>query len=195
MPDEVQALSRGEELQRDRDKLDDLVEVARSRRPQKRFQFREGEFNRIEIRTVGRQEAEVRAHALDRRLHLRLLVHRQVVEHHDITRSQCRDQHLLDVGEERGIVDRPIEDGRRVQPVHTQRRDHGVRLPMATWRVVAEPQAARTAAVATQQVGGDTGFVDEHIAARVVDRLRVLPAAARRRDISAPLFVGVDRFF
>ena len=71
MPDEVAAFLACEEVQRDRDELDDLVEGARSRGSEKGFQLRKCEFDRIEIRTVGRQEAEARAHALDGGLHLR----------------------------------------------------------------------------------------------------------------------------
>ena len=41
---------------RDRDELDDLVEAARSRNPQERLQLRKRLFDRIEIRTLGRQK-------------------------------------------------------------------------------------------------------------------------------------------
>jgi hypothetical protein len=68
-------------------------------------------------------------------------------------------------------------------------------LPMPTRGVITEPQAARTAAVATQQIGGDAGFVEEDVVTRVAQRLGVLPAAARGGDVRAPLFVGVYRFF
>jgi hypothetical protein len=70
-----------------------------------------------------------------------------------------------------------------------------VRLPMAVRRVIAQAHAARTAPVAPQQVGGDAGFVNENVAARVVQRLRVLPVAAGGRDVRPALFVGVYRFF
>ena len=137
MPHEIEAFSRREELQCDRDELDDLVEVARSRRTEKRLQLRKRELDRIEIGTVGWQEAEACAAALNRRLDLRLPVHREVVEHHDVTGAKRRDEHLLDVSEKRRIVDRAVEHGRRREPVDPQRGDHGVRLPMAVWRVIA----------------------------------------------------------
>lgn len=195
VPHEVAALARREELQRDRDELDDLVEAARARGPQKRFQLRKRELDRIEIRTVGRQKAEARADAFDRRLHLRLLVHGEVIEDDHVTRLEGRDKYLLDVGEKRGIVDRPIEDCRRLEAVDAQCRDHGVRLPMAIRRVVAEPEPARAATIPAQQIGGDAGLVNEDVAARVVQRQRVLPMPPRRGNISAPLFVGEYRFF
>lgn len=117
MPDEVEAFPRCEELQRDGHQLDDLIEITRARGSQKRLELCKRELDRIEVRTVGRQESEVRAHALDRDLDLRLLVHRQVVEDDDVPRAQRRDEHLLDIGEERRIVDRPVEDGGRAHAI------------------------------------------------------------------------------
>jgi hypothetical protein len=70
-----------------------------------------------------------------------------------------------------------------------------VGLPMAVRGVIPQPHAAGTAPVAPQQVGGDAGFVDEDVAASVVERLRVLPAATRGRDVRPALLVGVYRFF
>jgi hypothetical protein len=58
-----------------------------------------------------------------------------------------------------------------------------------------EACSARTAAIAAQQIGRDARFVEEDIAPRIMQRQRVLPPAARRRDVRTPLFVGVYRFF
>ena len=159
MPDEVEALSGREELQRDRHQLDDLVEGARSRRSQKGLQLRKREFDRIAVRTVGREKAHARADRFDRRLHFRLLVHREVVEHHDIATPERGDQYLLDVGEKRGIVDRAVEDRGRAHAVDTQRRHHRVRLPMAVGRVIPKAEAAGTAAVATEQIRRHARFI------------------------------------
>ncbi len=195
MPHEVEAFARCKELQRDRDELDDLVEAARSRSAQKRFQLGKGQLDRIEVGAVRRQEAEARAHAFNRRLHLRLLMHREVVQDDDVAGTERRDQHLLDVREKRGIVDRAIEDRRRRQSIDPQRGDDGVRLPMAVGRVIAQPQPPRTPAIATQQIRRDTGFVNEDIGARIMQRQSVLPLPSPGGDISAALFVGENRFF
>ena len=66
---------------------------------------------------------------------------------------------------------------------------------MAARRVIPEADASRTASVAAQQVRGYVGFVDEDVAARIVQRLRVAPMAAGRGDIRPTLFVGVYGFF
>jgi hypothetical protein len=66
---------------------------------------------------------------------------------------------------------------------------------MATRRVVAPPHPSRAAAISTKHVRRNAGFVNEDIAARVVQRQRVSPAPARGRNISAPLIDGVYRLF
>ena len=66
---------------------------------------------------------------------------------------------------------------------------------MAARGVIPEAHATRTAPVAAQQVGGDARFVDEDVAARVVQRLGLLPPAAIGGDIRTSLLVSVYRFF
>ena len=122
-------------------------------------------------------------------------MHREVIEHDDVAGAERRDQHLLDIGEKGGVVERAVEDGRGVQAIAAQRRDHRVGLPMAARRVIPQPQSAQAATVATHQVGRDARLVKEDVRARIVQRQRVVPLAARRGDIRAPLFVGVYRFF
>lgn len=195
MPDEIQAFARRKELQGDRDELDDLVEGARSRGAQKRFQLGKGEFDRIEVGAVRGQESQPRPDAFQRGLHLGLFMHGEVIEHDDVAGPQRRHEDLFDVGEKRGIVDGPIEDRRGRHAVHAERGDYRVRLPMTIRRVVAEAEPAGTATVAPNQVGGDAGLVDEDVAARVVQREGVLPVPPCGRDISAPLLVGEYRFF
>lgn len=195
MADEVEALWRCKQPQRDRDELNDLVEAARARGAQEGFQLRKRQFDRIEVRTIRRQKAEPGPRALDRRLDLDLLMHCEVVEDDHIAGTERGHEHLLDVGEKRGIVDRPVKYCRRREPVTAQRGDDRMRLPMAVRRVIAEADPARAAAVAAQEIRGDARFVDKDVAARIVQGQGILPAAARGGDISAPLFVRVYRFF
>ena len=49
----VATFGRREEAERRRDQGADLIEAARSRRPEERFQFGEREFDRVEVGTVG----------------------------------------------------------------------------------------------------------------------------------------------
>src|SRR5262249_60751878 len=82
------------------DQRADLIKIAWSRGPQKRFEFGEREFDGIEIRAVGRKEAHLAAHLFDGGTHLGLLVRREIVEHDNLTRSQRRHEDLFDVPEE-----------------------------------------------------------------------------------------------
>src|SRR5258705_6061503 len=97
MPYEIEAFAWRKEVQRDFYELDDLVEAARSRGPQKCFQLGEGELDGIEVRAVGRQEAQPRTDPFNRRLHLRLFVHREVIEDDDLAGAKRPDEHLLDI--------------------------------------------------------------------------------------------------
>ena len=90
----------------------------------------------------------MRTGLLNGRAHLGLLVDGEIVEHDHIASPQRGHEDLLDVGAERGVVDRPIEHGRRGQLRGTQGRDHRVRLPMTARRVIPNACAAKTAGVA-----------------------------------------------
>jgi len=173
----------------------DLIEVARPRSAQERFQFGEGEFDGVEVGAVGRQESEVRACGLNRGSHLGLFVHRQVVEDDDVAGLQRRHQDLLDVGQEARIVDGAIEDSGRAQAVRPQPYDDRVRLPVPTRRVIVEACAPKTPTVAAKQVRRDATFIEKDVLPCVAQRQPVSPTAAFSGDVGAPLLVGVHRFF
>ena len=97
------------------DQTADVLEVLRPSGAEERFQFGEGQFDRIEIRTVGREESQVRARLLDGEPDFGLLVHDEVVEHHHIAGPQRGHEYLLDVGEETHVIDRPIKHRRGAQ--------------------------------------------------------------------------------
>ena len=66
---------------------------------------------------------------------------------------------------------------------------------MTARRVVVKAGAARTPAVAAQQVRRHAALVQKHILAGIVQRQSVAPVPPLHRDVSAPLFVGVYGFF
>jgi hypothetical protein len=148
MPDVVGAFVGREEVERNRDEAADLLIATWPRCAHEAFQFREREFDRIEIRTVGREEPNGRAHLLDRRPDLGLLMGREIVEYDDIARSQGGHQHLFDVGEETRTINGSVEDGGCAKALATKRGDHGVGLPMTARRVIRESGAARAPTVA-----------------------------------------------
>ena len=195
MPDEIAAFGGREEAERDGDQIADVVKGPGTRGADEGFQFGEGELDRIEIRAVGWQEAELGADGFDRRTDRRLFVDSEIVEHDHIARAERGHQHLLDVREKRRIVDRPVEHGWRGEAIEAQRRDDGVRLPMTAGRVIAKARAAQTPAVPTQQIRRDPAFIQKQILRHVTERLPRLPLPPGRRDIRPTLLVGVYRFF
>jgi len=195
VPHVIGAFGGCEETDRGRHQLAHVVEGAWTRGAEARFQFGKGLFDRIEVRTVGRQEPDLRARPFNRRADPRVLVDRQVIEHDDIARPQRGHQDLFDVREEGRRVDGPIEHGGRGQPVEAQARDDRVRLPVAAWRVVMQPRPPRATAIPTQQIGGDAALIEKEVLAHIAQGLPRLPLAARRGDIRTPLFVRVYGFF
>ena len=188
-------LGRSEETERHGDERADLIEVPGARGPEECFQFGEREFDRIEVGAVGRQKSDGGADGGDGGADRRVFVHGEVIEHHHVAGSQRRDQDLFDIGEEGRRVDRPIEHGRRAEPVEPPRGHHRVCLPMAAGRVIVEPLTAWTAAIAPQQIGRHAAFVEQHILTHIAQRLPAAPLPPLRGDIRAALFVRVYRFF
>ena len=84
MPDVIPAFVWREELERRGDQRQYLIERSWSRGTQERFQFGECLFDRIEIRTVRRQKADVRTDRFDGGADFRLFMHGEIVEHHHI---------------------------------------------------------------------------------------------------------------
>jgi hypothetical protein len=84
MADVVSTFRGREEGEGRGDERGHLVERAGSGGPQERFQFRKGHLDRIEVRTVGRQEPELRADGFDRTTDLWLSMDRQIVEDDDV---------------------------------------------------------------------------------------------------------------
>jgi hypothetical protein len=84
---EISTLSGREEAQRRRDQGADLIERTRTSRSEERLQFGEGELDRIEVRAVGREKAEMRADRFDRGADVRLFVDGEIVEDDHIARA------------------------------------------------------------------------------------------------------------
>ncbi len=195
MSDVVSTFGRGEEFKGGRDQGVDVIERTRARGAEERFQFRERLFDRIEIRTVRRQESERGAGVFNGRAGLRLSVDGEVIEHDHVAGPQRRHEHLVEVGQKAGVVDRPIKHGGRGEAVRAERGDHRVRLPVSAGGVIVQPYAAGTPSGAAEQIGGDATLVKKDVLPHITERQPVPPASARRGDVRASLLFGVDRFF
>lgn len=195
MSDVIRAFGRLEEVQGARDECVDVVERAWLARAEKRLQLRKDLFDRIEVGAVGGQEAERGARAFDGDPDVGVFVDGQVIEHHHVARLQRRDEHLFDIGQKAGGVNRAIEDTRRGEGLGPERCDHRVRLPVPARCVIVQPRPAEAPPVAAQEIGGHAALVEKDIAPRLADRQALAPPAALGGDVRTPLLVGVYRFF
>jgi len=62
---------------------------------------------------------------------------------------------------------------------------------MAAGRVIVQPRAARTPAVAAQDIGRHAALVEKHVLRGIVQRQRVSPVPPLGGDVRPPLFVRV----
>ena len=159
------------------------------------FEFREAQFDRIEIRTVRGQIAQRRARGFDQLLDAIDVMRGQVVGDDDVAGGQRGDQDLFDVGEKTVAVHRAIDDAGRGQPSHTQAGDKGARLPARERRMIADAVAARATAVPAQEIRRDAGFIEKDEARRVPRRRRGLPLLPRGGDVGPVVFGRAHRFF
>ena len=91
MPDEVATFGGGEKAEGRGDQRTDVIKGPWTCGAEERLQFGEGEFDRVEIGTVGREKPQLRPDGFDGRADGGLLVGREVVEDDDIPRPQRRD--------------------------------------------------------------------------------------------------------
>lgn len=195
MSDVIATFGGGVQAEGGGDQLTDLIESAWPRRAHEGFEFGKGLFDRVEVRTVGRQEAKRGADVFDRGAHLRLFVHGQIVEHHDGAGAERGHENLFDVGKKARVIDRAVEDGGGSQPFEAETGDDRVGLPVAAWRVITHADAAQAAAIAAQQVRRHPAFIEKHILPDIAQRLPRAPVPPLGDDVRPSLFVGVYGFF
>jgi hypothetical protein len=70
-----------------------------------------------------------------------------------------------------------------------------VHLPVTAGRVIAEPGAAGTPAIAADHIGRDPALVEKDVLVDIAKRQPGAPPAAFSDDVGPALFVGVNRFF
>jgi len=90
----------------------------------------------------------------------------QMVENDGVAKLKCRDQELLDIGEQVGSVDRSVEHGWRIDSVMSQGREEGGHLPISMRHFCAQPLTRAAAPLRAGQVGLDPGITDEDVTQR-----------------------------
>ena len=160
------------------------------------FDLREELFDRVEIRTVGRQEEEPCACGPNHLPDGLALMRAQVVEHDDIARLKGREKLLFDIGPEGVAVDGAVDHPWRIDPVDAQGGDKGHGLPMAVRHMGDQPLAAVAPAPEWGHVGFDPRFIEENQPRGVNPALIAPPLlAAARQSGPCQLFGGKEGFF
>ena len=159
------------------------------------FELGEDLLDRVQVRTVGRQEEHVRTGAADCPADGLALVAAEIVEDDYITRHEGGGQDLLDISCEGLAIDRTVEDARRVDPVGTQGGDEGQRSPMPMRRPAWQALAAQAPAPERGPVGLHPGLINEDEPAGGNPPLMPSPACPPARDLRALRLAGQHGFF
>ena len=104
---------RPESRQGQRDDGAQLVECPCAGSAQDGLEFREAEFDGIEIRTVRREKSQRGAGRFDRAADVVAAMRREIVENNDVTGPKCGHEDLRDIGRNTAMIDRPIDHARR----------------------------------------------------------------------------------
>ena len=177
------------------DQVPESADGSFARFAQHGFEAGEGLLDWIEVRAVGRQEAQGCACRFYLLPHCCALVARQVVHDDDVARSQFGHEYLRDIGFEPVAIDRPVQHHRCNHAGHAQTGHERGGLAMAVR--VAHPQALAlgATAMAAGHVGGGPRLIDEDKALRLQIDLAVEPALTLPQDVGTVLLDRVAGLF
>jgi hypothetical protein len=160
-----------------------------------RFEFCEELLDRVQVRTIGRQQPQLCACRLYCLAHSGDLVGGEIIHRHDLARREGGHQTLFEIGEEDFAVHRGIDDEWGSHASQPQAGDESGHLPVAVRYLGDEPFAARAVSVQPGHVVRRASLLDEDKPARIKPRLLLLPLRARRANVFAVLFGRVQAFF
>ena len=191
----IGALDWGELFDEAADSIPECIDGACSGGAQETFELAEGEFDRIEIGTVGRQVEDGSAAGVDCLTHADDLVAGEIVQDDDITWPQYGCEHLLDIGEEGGTIDRAVEHEGRNETVTAQTAEEGGGVPMTVWHGGDQALAAWGATMRARHVGGCPSFIEEDQPGWIKAWRQTGPGGARFGDVGAVLLGRAQAFF
>src|SRR5882672_8125405 len=132
-----------------------------------RFYLCEGLFDRIEVGTIGRQVAQLRAGHFDHLSYVFALVSWKVVDNHDVAWLEGGRDTLAEVFDEDRPVHRTVDGERRLDGILPQCGNEGHGFPMTPRNAANHSAAALRAAVQSRHLGRRSGLVDEDKFCRV----------------------------
>lgn len=160
-----------------------------------RLEFREGVFDWVQVRRVGRQIAQRSARRFDGASYFSALVRAKIVHHDDVSRLKGWDEDLADISLETFAVHRTVKDHRRGEATGSEAGREGCDFPMAMRRGASQAPAAKRPASEPYHIGGTACFIDEDELLRIEAGLILAPALAPGGHVRALLFAGQHRFF
>src|SRR5450631_17488 len=162
---------------------------------QMRFEFTEGQLDRVEVRRIFRKINQSRPRSFDGLRYAGDLVYRQIVHEHDLAALEGWDKTLLHISEKRQPVHGSLDHKRCGHSTLPQAPDKGNCLPMSVRRVADQPFATRSTAAQPHHRGVRACFVDEHQPRWVKHALLAYPAPAHACHVRALLLRCVQSFF
>ena len=123
------------------------------------------------------------------------LVAGEIVEDDDVSWLEGWAEELLDPGEKRLPIDRPVEDHRRGHSIVAQAGHEGGRVPVPAGRGCDAALASGRTPVAPRHTGRCPRFIQENQLLDVHVGLRFKPYLARLLNVLAFLLAGVQSFF
>lgn len=163
--------------------------------PQEGFHLRKNHFDRVEVRTVWRQEHKTRACRLDRFSDSADLVTGEVIADHYVSLGKCRDQLSPYISEETLSVHCCVDKPGRCHSFLAQGSYKGRAFPMPMRNL----RHATTGTVGPTVEGGhfgiQPGFVNEHQFGCIPVALLELPSFSMLSDVTSVLLGRESRFF
>lgn len=116
-----------------------LFPCPRLGRTQKLFDFAPPLFNRVEVGTVGGQEASRRATVLNKGKACLVFVRGKVVDNDDVVRAQGGTENLADIFAENILRGCPLDRHTGLGTIKTKGRNQGRRIPVTVRSVIDNP--------------------------------------------------------
>lgn len=163
-----------------------------------RFEFREGHFDRVEIRAVRRGEEEPCTACLEDGLGLFTFVAGEIVEDHDVAGIERWGELGFDIGFEGGAVHGAVDDPGCGQSIAAQSGDERLGFPMTEGRAGLEALVATRSSSQPCHLGGRCCLVNEDKPVWLLAQAGLsihTPGPARLGNIIASAFRRQQRFF
>lgn len=195
MSEVVSTLGTCESIEALGDGVFELVNDSCGGTAEHRFELGEGQFDGIQVGTVGWQINEAGADPLDGLAHSSHFVSRQVVHDHCIPGPQRSDELLLDIRAEDLPVHRSVDHQRSGDSANSQRADERRRSPVAIRDFGHQALASKRAAIETRELGVGSRFVNKYQLLRMKMSLPEPPQRAALGNVRPILFRCVQNFF